>query len=102
MSTLRVYARGTDMVFHHLSPRHEYVGRTFDASLASDKALGGWRPRTTPSEIPAHPDFIKALRDGSLWAADEATAKAAGVAFDPTFAGEFTSTASAAHDDEET
>lgn len=86
---LKVLARGSAMVFDHLSPRHRYVGREWDASLASDGVAGGWRPLAEPSEVPADPEFVRALRDGSLWAADAATAKRAGVAFDPKYGGEY-------------
>ena len=30
-------------------------------------------------------EYVKACKDGDLYAADEATAKACGVSFDPTF-----------------
>lgn len=39
-----------------------------------------------------HHDLVKAVKDGELFAADEATAKTCGVKFDPTFGGEETTT----------
>lgn len=48
----------------------------------------GWIPNDAPDELLYHHDLAKAVKDGDLWAADEATAKACGVDFDPTFGGE--------------
>ena len=49
-----------------------------------------------PSDDPYRQEYVKHLRDGDLWAADEATAAAAGVPFEPHFLGEHPET-SAAH-----
>lgn len=38
--------------------------------------------------LPITTENLRALRDGDFWAADEATARVAGVSFDPTFGGE--------------
>jgi hypothetical protein len=43
---------------------------------------------STPSVVPADRYFIKAIKNGELWAADEETARICGVAFDPTFGGD--------------
>src|SRR4051794_32122943 len=86
-ATLKVLARGTAMVHaHHREGVREYVGRTYDPALG---AAGGWPPSSTPVEIPMVGEFILAPRDGDLWAADEATAKVAGVPFDPKYGGEY-------------
>lgn len=45
-------------------------------------------------------EYIRHLRDGDLWPADEYTAQLAGVAFDPKFGGEHDDAAKAAQDKE--
>jgi hypothetical protein len=45
--------------------------------------------KTEPTEVPLDGYFIKRLQKGELWPADTATAKIAGVPFDPTFGGEY-------------
>lgn len=39
-------------------------------------------------ELPMRGEYLRHLRDGDLWPADEATASICGVKFDPTFGGE--------------
>lgn len=43
---------------------------------------------TVPFEDQHRGEYIRAMRDGDLWPADEYTAQLAGVAFDKTFGGE--------------
>jgi hypothetical protein len=40
------------------------------------------------AESPHRTEYLKHLRDGDLWPADEATARAAGIMFEPDFGGE--------------
>lgn len=85
---LLVKARGAAMVprFDALnsSPRR-FTGRSYDKSLG---VAGGWPAKTEPEEVPDLPEFRRAVARGDLWAADQATADACGVALDPTFGGE--------------
>jgi hypothetical protein len=39
-------------------------------------------------ELPMRGEYIRHLRDGDLWPADEPTARACGAKWDPTFGGE--------------
>ncbi len=56
-----------------------FIGRTFLPELG---AAGAWPASAEPSKVPVTPEYLKSLRDGSLIAADEATAKLAGIKFD--------------------
>lgn len=87
--SLKVLARGSALV-----PRFDaddnaktrrFTGRTFDPSIG---VAGGWPAKSEPEEVPALAEFMFAVRDGDLWAADEATAAACGVKFDPKFGAE--------------
>lgn len=97
---LNVRARGSALVPVHeagsTQPRR-FVGRAFDASLGQ---AGGWpfsaEPVTVPLFPPSHEHYLeawhfyyRALKDKELWPADEATAKACGIEFDPSFGGEY-------------
>ena len=57
-----------------------FIGRTHDPKLGPQ---GGWPRSLEPVEVEMHNDYLLALRHGDLVAADEATAKLAGVKFDP-------------------
>ncbi len=48
----------------------------------------GWVATGKVEEIEYHHDISKAITDGDLWPADEATARACSVKWDPTFAGD--------------
>jgi len=92
MARLKFYARGTALV---TDPHAQERGiRRFVARRWQEVATGRWAwcPTEKPQETDAHPDLIRAARDGDLWPADEATAKACGLGFDPTFGGERTQT----------
>jgi hypothetical protein len=46
-------------------------------------------PTVIPGDDPHYPEYVRSLREGDLWAADQATADAAGVLFEAHFAGEY-------------
>lgn len=106
---LRVLPRGTALVqdyrslietgtnrFHGwkwdgtLGPEFEYK----DAKGETRKTRHGGRVKHVDQVVVILPDdphraeYLRHLRDGDLWAADEATAQAAGVPFEPEFLGE--------------
>lgn len=92
---LRFYARGTALVADvHAQEHPKHKSRRFIGRRWQEIAPGqwGWCPTETPQECDYHHDLARACRDGNLWPADEATAKACGVAFDPDFGGEETET----------
>ena len=107
MKTLRVLARetarGPAMVFDlesHENGVRRYVGRKHDRTLGASfvddagnaQKQGGWPPSHTPANpdvVPYRAEYGNAVRDGSLWAADEETAAHCGVVFDPTFGGDY-------------
>ena len=105
MKKLRVLARGAAMVFdyeRHDAGTRRFVGRRFDGSLGAvfvdesgaQQRQGGWpasHSPANPDEIPHRADYVRALRDGDLWPADAETAAFVGVAFDPTFGGDYPS-----------
>ena len=102
---LRVLPRGAAMVPHYdhqASGRRSFHGWKHDASLGPsflDPATkqprnhGAFVKMPDVVEIPMTSDFVgeyvRHLRDKDLWPADEFTAQAGGVKFDPTFGGEF-------------
>ena len=82
--TLRVRARGAALV-QRLdaigSQVRQYVGRAY-VTLPEG---GGFAPIAEDVELPNVAEYRQAVKEGSLWAADEATAKACGVLFDEDF-----------------
>jgi hypothetical protein len=102
--TLRVLASGSAMVTDFEAQENPYgftkrfIGRTHDAQAGEeilDPATkqkvrqGGFRATIGEVvELPNRFEYRQALKHGDLWAADEATAAAAGVAFDRTYGGE--------------
>jgi hypothetical protein len=87
---LRFYARGTAHVsdfdaLERPNPLRRFIGRRLTEMEGGRMAFV---PKPDPDEVTARPELVKAARDGELWPADEETARACGVAFDPTFAGE--------------
>ncbi len=60
------------------------------------KQLGSESVVVVPFEDDHRGEYIRALRDGSLWPADEYTAQLAGLAFDKAFGGEHDDKAKAA------
>jgi len=107
--TLRVLPRGQAMVPHY---EHQHVVRKFhgwthDPNVGEEyedrtetgaivkRRSGGFEPIEVSTdehviELPVTPEYIRHLRDGDFWAADEETARIAGCAFDPKFGGEHT------------
>lgn len=108
---LLVRARGDAMVPNyekHAQGVKAFVGRVFDRELrelADDpsKSEGGWRPTEDAVEVPATLEYVKAIVEGDLWAADEKTTQhehvrgyaahhlvnqGGKVVFDPDFGGE--------------
>ena len=85
MKSIRVKARGTCCVVDYramgANPKR-VIGRVFDAES------GDWTSTGEAVEVPATHEFRQAVRDGELWAADEASAAICGVKFDSTFGGE--------------
>lgn len=84
-ASLRFKARGTALV-----PNFEYELAGIRAFIGREKvevAPGqlGFAPLKEAVEVPCRAEYMKACKDGDLWAADEATAKACGVKFDPSF-----------------
>lgn len=88
---LRFLAKGTACVpdphgTESTPQRRRIVGRTHKEVSPGTWA---WVRKEKPEELPFHHDLAKAVRDGDLWPADEASARACGVKFDPSFGGEF-------------
>lgn len=55
-----------------------FIGRRHDPSLGKN---GGWVPVEQPVSVPYRIEYVQEIKAGALIPADEATAKAAGVAF---------------------
>ena len=100
MNTLRLRARGAVLCAHyqaHANGTRRFVGRRMDRTLGHDEVnpetgqtvkTGGWPSTGEAEDVPYCAEYVFAVRDGDVWAADEATAKICGVPFDPTFGGE--------------
>ena len=100
---LRVLARGLAMVPHLESfdaGTKRFVGRKHDRTLGAafrdengqEHRQGGWPPGhhpAQPHELDDRAEYRQAVREGDLWAADEDTARACGVKFDPKFGSEY-------------
>lgn len=92
MARLKFHARGTALVTDPIAQERgvrRFVGRRWQEV---EKGRWAWVPTEKPQEIDSHQDLIRATRDGDLWPADEATAIACGVGFDPLFGKEPTQT----------
>lgn len=113
VAVLRVLPRGTARVqdFRALmeTGTNRFVGWKFDRALGPEfvdpkdkqtKRHGG-RVKQVDAVVeiaaddPFRTEYLKALRSGDLWAADEATAREARVPFEPCFLGEHPKTSSA-------
>jgi hypothetical protein len=86
---LRFLARGTAHVsdFDALDrpvPLRRFIGRKLQEAPGAPGRYA-FVPTGKPEDVNARPEIIKAAKDGELWPADEATAKACGVQFDPEF-----------------
>lgn len=92
MARLRFYARGTALVTDVAAQERgirRFIGRRFQEVLPGRWA---WVPTGEPQAVEYSGDLAKACRDGDLWAADEETARACRVPFDPKYGGELTET----------
>ena len=81
VSTLLVRARGTALVpsLEHLSANPRvFIGREWCVV----DGLAALKPSDEPVSIPARAEYVRAVKEGSLTAADEDTAKACGVEFE--------------------
>jgi hypothetical protein len=112
--SLRVLQRGDAMVQDYRAlfdtGTRRFVGLRFDPTLGPEffdefdhqtKRHGGFvkltdEPVTIANEDPYYGEYVKHIKQGDLWAADAATAAAAGVVFEPDFLGEHPETAKAA------
>lgn len=94
VNKLRFHARGSALVqnFEHLEAgKKSFLGRRYtqlaapDTNDPEDFGTWGFAPTGSVAEVPYRAEYVKACKDGDLWPADEETAKACGVAFDPHF-----------------
>lgn len=95
---LRFMARATALVTDPSALERgirRFIGRRWQEVEAGRFA---WVPTGEAQSHEYHRDLVKACRDGDLWPADEATAKACGVGFDPKFGDEVTETIKAFKD----
>ncbi len=84
---LRFFARGEALVcdfdaMDRTPVLRRMIGRKFEQVTPGQ---WGWVPTGKAEEVRARAEVIKACKDGDLWPADEATAAACGVAFDPSY-----------------
>jgi hypothetical protein len=82
---LRFRARGTALVQNHERLEagiKSFIGRKF---VQLDAEQWGFDPTGTHEEVAYRAEYVKACQDGDLYPADEATARACGVSFDPHF-----------------
>lgn len=83
--TLRVRPRGDALVQDHErldAGVNAFVGRRFQ-ELPDTPGQHGFVPTGEDATVPYRAEYLKALQDGDLLPADEATAKVAGVKFVP-------------------
>lgn len=89
-ASLRFRAKGTALV-----PNYEFeaagirafVGRKF-VPVEGEPGRYGFAPLAEDVEVPYRAEYVKACKEGDLYPADEATAKACGAKFDPLFGGD--------------
>lgn len=82
---LRFRARGDALVqnFERLDAGiKSFVGRKY---LEVEPGQWGFKPTDEAEEVAYGAEYVRACQEGSLWAADEETAKACGVKFDSNF-----------------
>lgn len=83
--TLRVRARGEALVQDYEALEagiKRFVGRKY---VQVEGGQWGFAPTNAEQVVPNHAEYLREIREGALWAADEATAAKAGVKFDATF-----------------
>jgi hypothetical protein len=106
LEPLRVLPRGLALVQDYRALQDtatsRFHGWTWDGKLGPDfvdptdgqtKNHGGRVKKVDEvvviaADDPHRTEYLKHLRDGDLWAADEASARASGVTFEPDFGGE--------------
>jgi hypothetical protein len=110
---LRVLPRGLALVQDYRAlieaQTNRFIGWKWDGSLGPEfvdstgrKTNHGGRVKqvdevvTIAADDPHRSEYMRHLRDGDLWPADEATARAAGIAFEVHFMGEHPGVAAAA------
>lgn len=84
---LRVKARGSAMQpdFDAMREGHRrFVGRSLDRNYGEDKRWA-YVPTNEVHDIPAYAEYVRAIKEGDLWAADQETADYCGVKFDSRF-----------------
>lgn len=97
-ATLLVRRKGTAMVpdYEALPRVRRFHGWKHDKEAGDDftvwgttevRRQGAWVGHDESVAVPSTTEYIRAIRDGDLWPADQATAQRAGVPFDPTFGG---------------
>ncbi len=82
---LRFRARGTALVqnFEHLEGgKKSFVGRKY-VQVSPDQ--WGFNPTDADDEVAYRAEYVRACKEGDLYPADQATASACGVSFDPAF-----------------
>lgn len=84
-SKLRFRARGESLVQHFERMEagvKSFVGRKY---LEVKPGQFGFVPTDKDEEVDYRAEYVKACKDGDIWAADQATADACGVTFDSSF-----------------
>jgi hypothetical protein len=102
--TLRFRARGESLVPHYESLLNQgikrFVGRRFDPTIGEpfkddetgeERKSGGFVSTGETEEVPYRFEYVRECQAGCLWPADEATAKACDLKFDPSFGAPATS-----------
>lgn len=87
VSKLRFRARGEALVQNNEKLEagiKQFVGRRL-VEVPPDRFA--FAPTDTPDEVAYSAEYVRACKDGDLWAADPETAAACGVSFDSTFGG---------------
>lgn len=87
---LRFRARGTALVQNHArldAGIKSFVGRKYTKVESEPGAEEQWgfAPTGADEEVAYASEYVRACKDGELYAADEETAKACGVKFDSNF-----------------
>lgn len=70
-----------------------FIGRRLDSSLGIvykdaenvERRQAVFVPIDDAVEVPSYPEYVRSVKEGDLWAADEATANYCGVKFDSNF-----------------
>ena len=85
MKKLRFRARGSALCQHF--ERLDAGIKSFVGRRVQEVEPGqfGFVPTGETEEVPYRAEYVRACKDGDLWAADQETADACGVPFDPLF-----------------